>query len=56
MTARPHVSVIMPHAVRHAADDLSAFARHVEDTGLDGAIPRGRLSRSPPSSSYPGTG
>ncbi|MGI8414083.1 MAG: hypothetical protein ACR2QA_16655 [Solirubrobacteraceae bacterium] len=30
------VSVIVPHALRFAAADLAAVARHVEDVGLDG--------------------
>jgi hypothetical protein len=32
MTVRPGVSVVVPHALRFSARDLSAFARHVEDT------------------------
>jgi alkanesulfonate monooxygenase SsuD/methylene tetrahydromethanopterin reductase-like flavin-dependent oxidoreductase (luciferase family) len=48
MTARPRVSVIMPHAIRHSADDLSAFARHVEDTGLDGLFTGDHLAAAAP--------
>lgn len=38
MTARLRVSVVVPQTIRSAADDLSAFARHVEDAGLDGVF------------------
>jgi 2-methylisocitrate lyase-like PEP mutase family enzyme len=36
--AAPKISVIVPHAMRSSAADLSAVARHVEDVGLDGVF------------------
>lgn len=37
MSARPRVSVIIPHAMRFSAADLTAFARHAEDVSLGGS-------------------
>ena len=48
MTARPRVSVVIPHTIRPAAGDLSAFARHVEDAGLDGVFSGDHLAAAAP--------
>ena len=48
MTAKPRVSVIVPHAMRFAAADLSAVARHVEDAGLDGVFVGDHLAAAVP--------
>lgn len=48
MTARPGVSVIVPHAMRFSPDDLSAFGRHVEDVGLDGVFVGDHLAAAAP--------
>ena len=39
MTARFRVSVIVPHAVRHAADDLSVITSAVAGLGLSPVHP-----------------
>ena len=48
MTARPRVSVVVPHTIGPAAGDLTAFARHVEDTGLDGVFTGDHLAAAAP--------
>jgi alkanesulfonate monooxygenase SsuD/methylene tetrahydromethanopterin reductase-like flavin-dependent oxidoreductase (luciferase family) len=48
VTARPGVSVIVPHALRFSASDLSAVARHVEDAGLDGIFVGDHLAAAVP--------
>jgi alkanesulfonate monooxygenase SsuD/methylene tetrahydromethanopterin reductase-like flavin-dependent oxidoreductase (luciferase family) len=48
MTARLRVSVVVPHAIRSAAGDLSAFARHVESAGLDGVFTGDHLAAAAP--------
>jgi alkanesulfonate monooxygenase SsuD/methylene tetrahydromethanopterin reductase-like flavin-dependent oxidoreductase (luciferase family) len=48
MTARPRVSVVIPHAIRSNADGLSAFARRVEDAGLDGVFTGDHLATAAP--------
>lgn len=49
MTERPRVSVIIPHAIRSGAAELSGFARHVEDCGLDGVAVGDHLAAAVPS-------
>ncbi len=46
--ARPSVSVIVPRALRFAAADLSAVARHVEGAGLDGVFVGDHLAAAVP--------
>lgn len=48
MIPRPRVSVVIPHAIRSNASDLSAFARHVEDAGLDGVFTGDHLAAAAP--------
>jgi len=48
MTARPRVSVVIPHAIRSNASDLSTFARQVEDAGLDGLFTGDHLAAATP--------
>lgn len=48
MTARPRVSVIIPHAARFSAAELSEFARHVESCGLDGVATGDHLAAAVP--------
>ena len=42
------MSVIVPHAQRFSAADLSAVARHVEDAGLDGVFVGDHLAAAVP--------
>lgn len=48
MTTALQVSVIVPHAMRFAAADLAAVARHVEDVGLDGVFVGDHLAATVP--------
>lgn len=48
MSAPPRVSVIIPHAMRFSAADLTAFARHAEDAGLDGVFVGDHLTPAVP--------
>jgi alkanesulfonate monooxygenase SsuD/methylene tetrahydromethanopterin reductase-like flavin-dependent oxidoreductase (luciferase family) len=48
VSAPPRVSVIIPHAMRFSAADLTAFARHAEDAGLDGVFVGDHLTPAVP--------
>jgi alkanesulfonate monooxygenase SsuD/methylene tetrahydromethanopterin reductase-like flavin-dependent oxidoreductase (luciferase family) len=48
VTAKPRVSVIIPQPMRFSAGDLTAVARHVEDTGLDGVFVGDHLAGAVP--------
>jgi alkanesulfonate monooxygenase SsuD/methylene tetrahydromethanopterin reductase-like flavin-dependent oxidoreductase (luciferase family) len=48
MTPRPRVSVVISQTIRSNADELSAFARQVEDAGLDGVFTGDHLAAAAP--------
>jgi alkanesulfonate monooxygenase SsuD/methylene tetrahydromethanopterin reductase-like flavin-dependent oxidoreductase (luciferase family) len=48
VSAPPRVSVIIPHAMRFSAADLTAFARHAEGAGLDGVFVGDHLTPAVP--------